>query len=581
VLRAGAAALVLASACGALTGCFASPPQIIVLDPNRGSIGVPADAPISVQFDRSVLRQTVVGRFSVSPSIPGCPDLTAAFSAGPEARCRISWLPGDSGFVLHHLHAVFQASRRYVFTLRGGFADPAGDVNGVDHFWDVTTGTAPDVRAITPADGSSAVPADLPLIVTFSTGMAAAPTSAAISLRPAVPGTRIVRNARDHSRFLVLPGQPLQPGVVYRLSVAASATDEHGQALLATAGSTFSAGPLSPVEHAVVLAGPRGGPATSVLTSPLVTGEDGDPLAAETMLSAPRCGNPTGCGAVSTGGALYTYADAALSPDARWIAAVEQDATVPAAEPAIVVVDAASGALRTLIPGASLPSWSQDGTTLAYAAGNSIGVYRVTTGAAALLPQGSPLRTPARWAAGGAELVALDTQAPGQPERVELADAVVAARYPAPRLGAGTGRPAFSPDGTQLAVTEDATPAPAVWLLNLGTSSGAPRKVGADLLSLGWTDSGTLLGVSGSGGPDPTLVQVSLAGGGQTTVTPEPPPESLQSVSLSSSGRLFAYLARGLSGAVQADLESVQGGSVIPITAFRPGGDEALAVRLT
>ena len=39
--------------CATLSGCFTSPPQIIQLVPNRGAVGVAADAPVTVEFDRA------------------------------------------------------------------------------------------------------------------------------------------------------------------------------------------------------------------------------------------------------------------------------------------------------------------------------------------------------------------------------------------------------------------------------------------------------------------------------------------------------------------------------------------------
>src|ERR1700719_4733383 len=195
-----------------LSGCFASPPQIIQLIPNRGSVGVAADAPITVEFDRPVATSSVAGRFSVNRAIQSC-DLDAAFRAGSGAPCRIVWLSGDTGFPLLHPRPIFAPSTSYTFTLAGGISDPTGVVNSVDHHWTITTGQAPVIRSIDPADGSTGVPVDTPISVTFSTSMAAVPTAAAIHLSPAVPGTRVVRNRLDTSRFVVLPGRTLQSGV--------------------------------------------------------------------------------------------------------------------------------------------------------------------------------------------------------------------------------------------------------------------------------------------------------------------------------------------------------------------------------
>jgi hypothetical protein len=571
--------LLIALGCGALSGCFASPPQIIALDPSRGSIGVPADTPIVVQFDRSVVRQSVEGRFSVSPQISNC-DLTAAFTAGPAAACRIAWLNGDAGFSLQHQHAVLDSNTRYTFTLAGGFADPQGAVNTVDHRWDVTTAAGPEVRSISPAQGATGVPADIPLAVSFSTAMAVASTRSAITLTPAIPGTRVERNSKDRTRFLVLPGRPLQSGVSYRLSVGTGATDEHGQALAVPAGVTFTAGGLSPGGHAVILAGLPGGPASEVIVAALGSAAGGDPLAPETILTSPVCPSSAGCGSVSQGGRLYTYTAATLSQNGSWLAVVENDRTSPGAPPSLLVINAATGAVTTVVSNATLPSWSPDSTTLAYADGGSVALYRPAGGTTATLPPGDPLLAPPVWEPRG-ELLILESGTSSGVAHIELADAVVGARYPAPGLTGQNTSPVVSPDGTQLAVSRIGPTDSGVWLAGLGQNGSAPRLLDSDILPFGWTDPGTLLAVAGTAAGHPALVQVSVAGGGAIPVTPAPSAAALSSVSLASSGRSFAFLSLDAGGVAQVDIESVEGGSVVPVTAFAAGGVVALAVGLS
>jgi hypothetical protein len=571
--------LLVALGCGAISGCFASPPQIIALDPSRGSVGVPADAPIVVQFDRSVVRQSVQGRFTVSPPITNC-DLTAAFRAGPAAACRIAWLSDDSGFSLQHQHAVLASSTRYTFTLAGGFADPEGAVNTVDHRWDVTTASAPEVRSISPAQGAAGVPADIPLAVSFSTAMAVASTRTAITLTPAIPGTRVERNSKDHTRFLLLPGRPLQSGVTYRLNVGTLATDEHGQALAAPAGITFTAGGLSPGGHAVILAGQPGAAASEVIVAALGSAAAGDALAPETMLTSPVCPAAGGCGSAPQGASLYTFSAATLSPNGAWLAVVETDQTSPGSTPSLVVLNPATGGVLTVVSNATLPSWSPDSSSLAYADGGSVVLYRPASGTTTSLPHGDPLLAAPVWEPRG-ELLVLETGSPNGLTHVELADALVGARYPVPGLtGQNTG-PVVSPDGTQLAVYRIGPTDNGVWLTGIGANGTAPRLLESDILPFGWTDSGTLLAVAGTDAGHPSLVQVSVAGGGAIPVTPAPSAAALSSVSLSSSGRLFAFLSVDAAGVSQVDIESVQGGSAVPVTAFAAGGNVAKAASLT
>src|SRR5580704_13175489 len=327
--------------CTSLSGCFSSPPQIIQLIPNRGAVGVAADAPVTLEFDRAVVTASVKGRFSVNRPIHSC-NLDAAFSAGPLAPCRIVWLAGDTGFTLLHPRAIFAPSTSYIFTLAGGITDPSGVVNSVDHHWQITTGQAPVIRSIEPANGATHVPVDTPISVSFSTSMAADATEAAIQLTPSVPGTRVVRNSVDPSRFVVLPGDMLQSGVTYTLSIAATAADSHQQPLVAGESATFTTSGLSPGPHAVVLARSVGEDgATTVLFSPLAPAQAGEPISSEAVLVAPRCQNPSGCGEAVLGAPLYTYTAATLSPGGRWLAVVESDASIAAPQPVLVVLNPA------------------------------------------------------------------------------------------------------------------------------------------------------------------------------------------------------------------------------------------------
>jgi hypothetical protein len=265
-----------------LAGCFSAPPQIISLEPNRGSTSVAADAPVRVVFDKPVAHASVVGRFTVSPSIPGC-DLTAAFQAPSEAACWIHWLDPQPGFELLHTGAVFAPVTQYNFTLDGGFADALGNRNGLDHHWDITSAPAPRLTTSTPADRAADVPVDASLSVAFSAPMDAPSTAAAISLEPSVPGTRVVRNSADHSRFVILPGQLLVAGVAYRVLVGAAARGEDEQGLLAATAVRFTTGSRLGLGHAVVLAAPPGSNATEVLLPALAAAAPGEPVPAPVL----------------------------------------------------------------------------------------------------------------------------------------------------------------------------------------------------------------------------------------------------------------------------------------------------------
>ncbi|HVC42807.1 MAG TPA: Ig-like domain-containing protein [Candidatus Saccharimonadales bacterium] len=565
--------------CASLSGCFSGPPQIIQLIPNRGAVGVAADAPVTVEFDRPVVTASVRGRFSVSRRIHSC-DLEAAFDASALAPCRIVWLPGDTGFTLLHPKAIFAPSTSYTFTLAGGIRDPSGVVNSVDHHWTITTGAAPVIRALQPADGSHGVPVDAPISVSFSTAMAAGTTQAAISLNPAVPGTRVVRNLRDPSRFVVLPGATLQAGVAYSLRVASTATDVDHQPLPAAATSTFTTAGMSPVAHVVVLAGVPGEGATSVLVSPLAPAEAGEPISSEAVLVAPRCPHRTGCGAAAFGGPLYTYASAALSPGGAWLAVVEVDATVSGSNPVLLVLDPATGTVVKSFESSSLPSWSPDGSMLAFSRAGNVSFFNPTTEALTNLPPGHPMLAPAVWSPLGEQLV-LDVAGTSDVQQLELADSVVLARYPVPGLTGGASNPAISPDGSQLAFSRSAPGVQGAWIAGIGASPAAPRLLDPFVQPVGFTATGTLLGIDRPAAGAATLVLVSVAGDEQIPIASGPALGALGTVVVAPSGRQLVFLNDDANGIVQAYVENADGSNVQVITDFTPQTLVAVSVAVS
>ncbi len=527
-----------------------------------------ADAPVTVEFDRPVVTASVKGRFSVNRQIPSC-NLDQAFAAGPLAPCRIVWLSGDTGFTLLHPRAIFAPSTSYTFTLAGGIGDPSGVVNSVDHQWTITTGSAPAIRSIQPPDGSKGVPVDTSISVSFSTAMAAAATEAAVTLDPPVPGTRVVRNTRDPSRFVVLPGAILQAGITYRLSVAGTATDIDHQPLLAGAAAAFTTAGMSSGPHVVVLAGKPGEGATTVLVSPLAPAVSGEPISTEAVLESPGCPRPSGCGAAAFGTPLYTYSAAALSPGGGWLAVVELDTTVSAAAPILLVIDPASGTVVTSFANSSLPSWSPDGSTLAFSRVGRISFFNPTTGVLTNLPRGDPLVAPAVWSALGEQLV-LDVAGASDGEHLELADSVVLARYPIADVTGASSDPAMSPEGSQLAFLRSAPGAQGTWIAGIGPSSTAPRLLDPLLQPIGFTATGTLLGIRRPQVGTPTLALVSVAGDEQIPVASGPATGSLGTVVVAPSGRQLVYLNADAGGIVQAYIENADGTNVQTLTDFAP-----------
>jgi Bacterial Ig-like domain/WD40-like Beta Propeller Repeat len=562
-----------------LTGCFSSPPQIIQLSPVNGSTGVAADAPVRVVFDHPVRRDSVEPVFHVDPAIPGC-DLAGSFHPAAFADCKVSWSADSTAFSLGHAHAPFAPNTKYTFTLSPGVTDTQGVVNSLDHHWTVTSGPPPAVDGVTPGDGSTLVPVDAPMVVTFSSAMDASAASA-ISLTPAVTGTRVVRNTRDHGRFVILPGHLLDPGVEYTITVDTRATDEHGQRLPKGVTSTFRTGLIGLDGHAVVLARRAGESPSQVLLTALGAQVPGEPAAAATLLEAPMCTTAGGCDGVAVGTPLRAYLQAAVSPDGRWVAVVSQDLRTPSARPALELVALPSLVPRMIAGEGWDVSWSPDGSRIAFDTPAGVHVVGVMSGRDLLLPQGDPLTAPPAWSA-DSSVLALSVQNSSGVGHVDLVDPNLDARYAVPGLVGDAGAPALSPDGSMLAVRRDgAADVVGTWVVHLRGGDPTPRRLGADLTPLAFVDGGTLLAVERPVDGDAGLVRVGAASGDRDRLANQPLASDLSSAVMAPSGRQVAYLLPDSAGVRQAVIENVDGSNPVMLTTFAPGAVDAFSVEFS
>jgi hypothetical protein len=537
---------------------------------------VAADAPVRVVFDHPVRRDTVESRLHMDPGIDGC-DLQQAFGAAAGARCRITWTGDSTTFTLAHTAAPFAPDTKYTFTLSPGVTDTQGVVNALDHHWTITAGPPPLVNGITPSEGSTGVPVDVPFVVAFSNAMDAS-TTAAITLAPAVPGTRVVRNSRDHGRFVVLPGRLLDAGAEYTLTVGAGATDEHGQHLVTPVSSTFRTGGLGTQGHAVVLGRRDGEAAGEVFLTALGAQSPGEPAAAAVIAEAPRCVVAPCPGQVPVGGPLLAYEQAAVAPDGRWVALVEQDLRRPAAGPSVVLVALPSLVERTIASGQDV-SWSPDAGQLAYGAADGVHIQGVRSGRDLLLPPGDPLAAPPSWSGDG-RVLALPVQhrATGV-AHVDLAMPDLVARYPVPGLTGIATDPALSPDGSVLAVHREGDPdLDGTWTVRLVGGDATPRRLGSDLTPVAFVDGGTLLAAERPVDGDPGLVRVSVNSGDRDRLGGQPLASDLSSAVAAPSGRQVAFLLPDGAGVRQAVIENADGSNPTLLTTFRKNDVEGVAV---
>lgn len=547
-----------------LTGCFTAPPQIISLEPNRGSTGVRADAPVRVLFDKPVSHDTVVGRFTVTPAIPGC-DLTEAFNAPSAAACWIHWLDPQPGFELLHVGAVFAPLTQYSFTLAGGITDRNGATNGLDHHWDITSAPAPRIGAISPADRSLDVPVDAPLAVSFSAPMDAPSTAAAIHIDPFVAGTRVVRNTRDHSRFAILPGSMLVPGATYTIAVDGTARGEDQQVLAAPGSGRFTTGSRLGGTHAVVLAGAPGANATEVLLPALTPGAAGEPISAPVLARAPVCTASAGCGAVAAHAPLTTYEAAVVAPNGTHVAVIADD--VVSATSQLEVIDTVHGNVIIRVPGGVRPSWSPDGNELALVTGTTVEVVSLASGVPEVVATNVGLTAPPLWSGPSTLVLSISAPTP-RSGGIEVVDLAVGARYGLPAAPPGAAAVATSPAGSRLAVATAA----GVLVLPAAGASGTGQLVPGHLDAIGFADEGTLVALNRDSN---TLVRVSVGGGDASAITLSGGFANLLTVRVAPDGRRLVYLAADSTGVVQAYVANADGSGAILCTRFIPGGGVA------
>ena len=563
--------------CSLLAGCFAGPAQIIAIDPARGSTYVPGDMPIRVVFDRPVNHQSVADHFSVSPPLEGCPDLSAAFTAGPGAPCRVVWLTGQSGFVLDHPGAIFQADTPYNFRLSAGVADVDGTVNSLDHAWQIRSAPAPVLVSATPGEGSI-LARDAPITLDFSEPMSASSLDTALSLSPSGTALDVLQDRGNPGDFEVVPAELLQPWAQYTLTITTVATDVSLQPLAAPVTIRFRTGQMSTGGHALVLAGPSTG-ATVLLAAQLTPPASGEPIPAEILDETLVCADPTGCGDVSEGQPTATLEDAALAPGARWLAIVETDETHVGPTPTLRVIDLNSDREVRDIVGAEWPAWSPNGSTLAFVAADStVQIYVPATNSLSSLPSGPLASGRPTWTSDGVTLAFPVAASSTAPEHVELATPAVSALSAIPGLSGAVADPVASAKGDQLAV--EATPAggaPVTWIVDLA-SGHVPVRLPGGLSPVGFTDVGTLVAVDTAGSGGPQLVSVSIDSDDISPLIAGATSIDLNSVAVSPSGRQIAYLATGKAGTVQAIIANADGTGALPLTAFT-GDTEAFSVR--
>jgi hypothetical protein len=559
-----------------LTGCFSAPPQIVQLNPPAGSTQLDADATVEVVFDQPVSHQSVATHLSVSQTakpglgLTGC-SLAAAFTAHPGAPCWVSWLSGESGFVLHHPGALFAPDTEYAFTLGAGVTSMGGQVNSLDHVWDLTSAAAPVLNSTSPGSGA-AVPQDTPIVLSFSRAMSPTAVAAAVSLTPAAAGLQVVRNPLDLGQFEVIPRNPLEPSTTYTLTVSRRATDAFGEPIAGPVSVTFRTTVLSTAAHLLVLAGPGVGDATEVVLAQLGAPANGLPVPAQLLYSVPLCSAPGGCGEVGQGQPTAIIDDAALAPGGQWLAVVQTSVTQLGAEPVLRVIDVATGEDQLDLTGSTWPAWSPDGTTLAFVAGSTVQLWNPARESLSALPSGSPPDAPPVWTADGDALAIPVAATATSPAHVDLAVPAISTRSKLPGITGDASPLVAAPQGEELALAVISPPSytPVTWVVD--PASGQPSKrVGSGILPVGFTDDATLVVALAAPPGSPQLGAYDIATG---ELSPIPTPVGTVdplSATIAPGGRQIAYITRTASGVEEAVITNSDGSGPLLLSSLAPG----------
>ena len=329
----------------------------------------------------------------------------------------------------------------------------------------------------------------------------------------------------------------------------------------------------------------RGGRATTVLVLTAGTGAGGRADLERGGARRPALpATPRAAATATFGAPLYTYsrrcavAGGALARRGR-----ARTRTVAAPEPVLVVLDPATGSVLASFAHSSLPSWSPDGSTLAFS--RSAWCPSCNRHRAAHEPAGRATRWWRRPSgARSASKLVLDVAGRTDLEHLELADPVVLARYALPGVTGASSDPVISPDGVAARVPAlHAADARDAWLAGLGPIVEPPRLL--DPTS-----------IQPSGSPRPgTLARDQTAAGRRrrpscSSVLPEMNRSRSRrvrrtapsdTVVVAPSGRQLVYLSPDADGTVQAYVENADGSQRAADHRFRAATLIAAAVTVS
>ncbi len=284
-------------------------PTVISTVPANGAVGVPVSQPITATFNQ--------------PMSAASTNSATFFVTGPGGTL-VAGAVTYSGSTASFTPTVFLApSTLYTATVTNAAKDPAGVVLDKTTVWSFTTGTIPAVVSVNPLNGSTNVPLNQRLNVTFSQAMnpvtVMAPgtfTLAVFGGGAAVPGTVTYVAATNTATFT--PTANLTASTHYTAAVTTAAQNLSGNGIASNTAFSFTTGTTSNATPPTVIATIPASGAINVPTNEKITATFStvmDPAtitAAGTYSLSATIGGAAVAGTVTYAGSAATFAPTAV-----------------------------------------------------------------------------------------------------------------------------------------------------------------------------------------------------------------------------------------------------------------------------
>jgi hypothetical protein len=237
-------------------GADTTPPAIRAAVPANNATDVPTATGITITFTEPMDVGSVV--------VTSMPDIMLGMPTFSAQNDQVSFTPT----------APLREYVEYTVTVAG--TDPAKNALAPPTTFKFTTARPPDtapptVVSVAPANGSTAVPSNSSIVVTFSESMNLAATTSAMSLNPPVTCTGGWAWNQTGTTTTCVPSAPLAYSILYTLNIAATASDVAGNTLGTAYSSSFTTGVMPDTTPPTIVSvlpvnGATGVPRTAAIT---------------------------------------------------------------------------------------------------------------------------------------------------------------------------------------------------------------------------------------------------------------------------------------------------------------------------